>query len=227
MGAACSNTPFLNQGGRLRYTRRTEGRSSSTGSPLGHASGQYECDLAEHTTVKRGGTPTVSSASEYVYLSLGSNLGDRTGNLAAGLRALDARDAVRVVAVSQCYETEPIGVIDQPPFLNMAAAVETALEPLELLDVVKAVEVEAGRAPGVPWGPRILDIDIILWGDRIVETPPLRVPHHEFRHRAFVLTPLAEIAPEIVDPVSGRTVGELAANPALEGWVSNIGALAC
>ena len=169
----------------------------------------------------------MSSASEYVYLSLGSNLGDRTGNLAAGLRALDARAGVRVVTVSLCYETEPIGVIDQPPFLNMAAAVETTLEPLELLDVVKKVEVEAGRAPGAAWGPRILDIDIILWGGRIVETPPLRVPHGEFRNRAFVLTPLAEIAPEIVDPVSGQTVGELAANPALEGWVSSIGALAC
>ena len=169
----------------------------------------------------------MSSASEYVYLSLGSNVGDRAGNLAAALRALDAREGVGLVTVSQCYETEPIGVIDQPPFFNMAAAVETALDPLELLDVVKAVEVEAGRAPGAAWGPRILDIDIILWGERVVESPPLRVPHREFRHRAFVLTPLAEIAPETVDPVSGRSVRDLAANPALEGWVCNIGALAC
>lgn len=218
---------FLNKDGRLRYTVGVDGCSLSTGKPQDHASGQFKCGFATHTILKRGGIPVVSSASEYVYLSLGSNLGNRAENLAAALRALAARDGVRVVKVSQCYETEPIGVTDQPPFLNMAAAVETGVEPLELLEVIKAVEVEAGRVPGVAWGPRVLDIDIILWGDRIVESPPLRVPHREFRHRAFVLTPLAEIAPEIVDPVSGQTVSELAANPALEGWVSSMGALAC
>lgn len=155
--------------------------------------------------------------TERIFLSLGSNLGDRGGNLAAGLEALGKTPRVAVLAVSHAYETEPAGVENQPGFLNLAAEIETDLEPLELLNVVKKVELELGRRPTDRWGPRTIDIDIVLWGNRVSETARLSLPHPEFRNRDFVLSPLAEIAPEVVDPVSGRTIAELAARPRLDG----------
>jgi 2-amino-4-hydroxy-6-hydroxymethyldihydropteridine diphosphokinase len=144
-----------------------------------------------------------------IFLALGSNLGDRKANLEAALAGLEAR-GVRVLRRSRVWETEPVGVVDQPPFLNMAAEIETELTPLELLNVAQEVEVSTGRQPTFRWGPRVIDIDLILWGDKMIREPRLQVPHPRFRARGFVLKPLAEIAPEAVDPESGETMAALA-----------------
>jgi 2-amino-4-hydroxy-6-hydroxymethyldihydropteridine diphosphokinase len=154
-----------------------------------------------------------------VLLSLGSNLGDREANLRAALKALEQREGVRLTACSDVYETEPVGYMDQPAFLNMAAEIETDLEPLELLNAVEAIEGRLGREKGVRWGPRVIDMDIVLCGSKTMDSERLTLPHPEFRRRAFVLVPLAEIAPEAVDPITGKTVAELASSPEAEGRV--------
>ena len=154
-----------------------------------------------------------------VHLSLGSNVGDREENLREALASLASLDRVRVCAASRMYETEPLGVVDQPWFLNMAAEIETDLAPLELLDAIKGIEVELGRAPSACWGPRVIDIDIVLWDDRELEGDRLAIPHPEFRRRAFVLTPLAEIAGSARDPATGLTVLELAGRADATGTV--------
>ncbi len=154
-----------------------------------------------------------------VHLSLGSNLGDRELNLHRALEALEADAGVVIISVSHYYETEPVGMAEQPDFLNLAVEIETELAPLELLNAVKEIEARLGRTPSEPWGPRVMDIDIILWGQQTVMTEPLTVPHKEFRKRAFVLAPLAEIAPNAVDPVTGKTVAELLGSPEAQGRV--------
>jgi 2-amino-4-hydroxy-6-hydroxymethyldihydropteridine diphosphokinase len=134
------------------------------------------------------------------YFGLGSNLGDRAAHLQFALEGLADR-AGRVVAISPVYETEPVGGPPQPDFLNAVVAVETALSPRELLRVAKALEAEAGREPPQPgqrWGPRPLDIDVLLVGDERVDEPDLVVPHPRIHQRAFVLAPLADVAPELV-----------------------------
>lgn len=154
-----------------------------------------------------------------VYLSVGSNLGDREFLLREALRLLDSCKGIRLTKCSRIFETEPIGVADQPVYLNLAAEIETALAPLELLNVAKEIEARLGRGETERWGPRFLDIDIILWGEKQLSTPRLTLPHPEFRNRAFVLGPLAEIAPEAVDPVSGRQVRELAVAHHVQGQI--------
>ncbi|MBI2432350.1 MAG: 2-amino-4-hydroxy-6-hydroxymethyldihydropteridine diphosphokinase [Candidatus Hydrogenedentes bacterium] len=149
--------------------------------------------------------------SARVLLSLGSNLGDRKVNLEAALAMLAETPGVRVLRQSRVYETMPVGVVDQPEFLNLAAEIETDLAPLELLNVAQDIERRLGRTPTFRWGPRVLDIDIILWGRQVIREARLEVPHPRFRERFFVLVPLAEIAPDAVDPETGRTVAELAA----------------
>lgn len=155
----------------------------------------------------------------FVQLSLGSNLGDRAAALQAALRALAALDGVAVLSHSHCYETEPMGLKEQPAFLNMAVEIETALAPLELLNAVKAIEGRIGRRKSAKWGPREIDIDLILWGDTEFSSEQLTLPHQHFRQRAFVLVPMAEIAPDAVDPVTGETVAALARRPEVEGWI--------
>jgi 2-amino-4-hydroxy-6-hydroxymethyldihydropteridine diphosphokinase len=146
-------------------------------------------------------------------IALGSNLssdsGDRAANLNFGIDNL--RDLGNVVAVSSFYDTAPVGYLDQPRFLNAAAILETELEPLELLDRLLAIERRLGRdrSETVAKGPRVLDLDLILFGDVILQSAELTLPHPAMRERQFVLEPLAEIAPEMVDPVSGRTLAEL------------------
>lgn len=134
------------------------------------------------------------------YLGIGSNLGDRKGHLQFAVDGLAAR-AGRVTAVSPVYETEPVGGPTQPDYLNAVVAVETELSPRELLAVAKALEAEAGREPPDPtnrWGPRPLDIDILMVGDERIDEPDLIVPHPRIHQRAFVLAPLADIAPDLV-----------------------------
>jgi 2-amino-4-hydroxy-6-hydroxymethyldihydropteridine diphosphokinase len=147
-----------------------------------------------------------------VFLGLGSNLGDRRRNLEAALEALRAHPRITVSAVSSFLETDPVG---GPPgqgrFLNAAAGIETDLSPDSLLEELKRVERALGRKPGPRWGPREIDLDILLYGDTILETGTLVIPHPRMRERRFVLEPLAEIAPAARDPVTGRTVRELLA----------------
>ena len=135
-----------------------------------------------------------------VYLSLGSNLGDRESNLRRGLEALE-NDDVRVLKRSSVYETEPQDVIAQPWFLNMAVECETRCFPMQLLTVLQSVERGLGRVrSGAAKGPRPIDLDILLFGNAIIETPKLVIPHPRMLERRFVLEPLLEIAPELRDP---------------------------
>ena len=144
-----------------------------------------------------------------VYLSLGSNMGDSPVLLQSALERVDQLPETRVSRASRFYETEPWGELNQPAFLNIAAEIETELAPLELLNAAKQIEVDLGRQPGPRWGPRALDIDLILWGEQVVYDDALTIPHPRFRQRAFVLAPLCDIAPEARDPITGRTVRQL------------------
>jgi 2-amino-4-hydroxy-6-hydroxymethyldihydropteridine diphosphokinase len=145
------------------------------------------------------------------YLGLGSNLGDREGRISGAIAALGRR-GVEVDAVSGLYETEPVGeVLDQPDFLNAAARVRTELDPEQLLDASKAVEVEAGRVFGGPrHGPRPIDVDLLLLGDLELETERLTIPHPEISTRRFVLVPLLELDPELALPDGTRLADLLA-----------------
>jgi 2-amino-4-hydroxy-6-hydroxymethyldihydropteridine diphosphokinase len=145
-----------------------------------------------------------------VYLSLGSNLGDRAKMLRQAIATLNNLSQLRVLRSSAIYETEPWDLTSQPKFLNIVVEIETALEPLELLNTVKTMELRLGRKVSRRWGPRCIDIDLVLWGAKVLHTSALTLPHERFRERAFVLTPFAELAPEAVDPETGLTVAELA-----------------
>ncbi len=161
-----------------------------------------------------------------VAISLGSNLEPRLARLQAGLDGL--RGIVEDVEVSRVYETDPVGRTDQPRFLNACLVGRSALDPASLLRALKTIERTAGRMPrGARWGPRELDLDLLLYGDRVVRTRTLRVPHPRLHERAFALVPLAELVPSWVHPVLGRTVGQLAAEVGRGGVrVTNLQAVA-
>ncbi|WP_376794267.1 GTP cyclohydrolase MptA [Thermogemmatispora sp.] len=142
-----------------------------------------------------------------VYLELGSNLGDRRANLAAALQRL--REVVEISRVSSVYETEPVGYTEQPRFFNMVCVGRTALSAEQLLAYAKAIETALGRRPTVRNGPRPIDIDILLYDNLQMQAEHLTIPHPRMAERAFVLVPLAEIAPELIDPNSGRRISEL------------------
>jgi 2-amino-4-hydroxy-6-hydroxymethyldihydropteridine diphosphokinase len=141
------------------------------------------------------------------YLSLGSNIGDRAAQLQDALTRLSA--AGRVVAVSSFYETEPVEFTQQPWFLNCAVALETAKTPQQLMAAILVIEVQMGRRRAQNKGPRSIDIDILLFGDTIVDSTELTIPHPAMHQRRFVLEPLAEIAPEVQHPVLKKTIREL------------------
>ena len=142
------------------------------------------------------------------YVALGSNLGDREGNLRRALELMEAH-GLQVTAVSSFLETAPYGVTDQPDFLNGVCAVETELEPLELLRLLLGIEQEMGRVRLRHWGERNIDLDLLLYEDRCLETEELTLPHRELHLRDFVLLPLAEIAPQVVHPRLQKTMAQL------------------
>jgi 2-amino-4-hydroxy-6-hydroxymethyldihydropteridine diphosphokinase len=154
-----------------------------------------------------GEQETESSMHKVVYLSLGSNVGDRAANLNAAIGRLDSLG--KVVAVSSFYETEPVEFTAQPWFLNCAVKLDTEKMPKQLLRGVLDIEQQLGRRRGERKGPRTIDIDILLFGNSIIDTKGLTIPHQAMNVRRFVLEPLAEIASEIRHPVFKRTVREL------------------
>ncbi|MGA8539335.1 MAG: 2-amino-4-hydroxy-6-hydroxymethyldihydropteridine diphosphokinase [Terriglobales bacterium] len=147
--------------------------------------------------------------TETAYLSLGSNLGDRAANLRAALAQLDV--AGRLLAVSALYETQPVDLPDQPWFLNCVAAIETEKTPQELLQSALQIEAVMGRLRLRKKGPRNIDIDVLIFGDRVVDEPGLKIPHPAIHLRRFVLEPLVEIAPNARHPVLRKTAKELLA----------------
>ncbi|ESZ23901.1 MULTISPECIES: 2-amino-4-hydroxy-6-hydroxymethyldihydropteridine diphosphokinase [unclassified Mesorhizobium] len=146
----------------------------------------------------------MSGPNSTVYLSLGGNLGDPAKSMGAALRMLDADADTRVTGVSSLYRTPPWGKLDQPDFLNAAAEISTVLAPRALLDLCLDAERKLKRVREERWGPRLIDIDILVFGDRVIHETGLEVPHPRMLERAFVLAPLAEIAPSLV--VSGRSI---------------------
>ncbi|MFO0038544.1 MAG: 2-amino-4-hydroxy-6-hydroxymethyldihydropteridine diphosphokinase [Synechococcaceae cyanobacterium] len=152
----------------------------------------------------------MSAPPQQAAIALGANLGDCRANLEGALAALDASPGVRLLARSRWYRSAPVGP-PQPDYVNGCALLAVALEPEALLERLLATERRYGRARGERWGPRSLDLDLLLMGDRRLSTPQLTLPHPRLQERAFVLVPLAEIAPAWIDPISGRSVAELAA----------------
>src|SRR3990172_892228 len=151
------------------------------------------------------------------YIALGANLGDRHGNLIAAIDRL--RQHVTLIDLSAVYETEPWGIVDQPRFLNAACAVETDLPPRDVLALLKSIEADLGRQPSVRYGPPTIDLDLLLYGDAVVDDPDLGVPHPRLAERAFVLVPLAEIAPATVHPILRVSIPDLAARVGASGVV--------
>ena len=142
------------------------------------------------------------------YLGLGTNLGDRESNIKAALDLL--KGCGDIGAVSSIYETTPWGYLDQPDFLNCVCAINTELDPQSLLAATQAVELDLGRRPNFRFGPRLIDVDILLYGEVIHHTKDLEIPHLRMAQRAFVLVPLAEVAPDIKHPAVGKTISSLA-----------------
>jgi 2-amino-4-hydroxy-6-hydroxymethyldihydropteridine diphosphokinase len=145
-------------------------------------------------------------------LGLGSNIGDKPANINRALELLKARKAVEITAVSSIYRTAPWGYLEQDIFANACALARTRLSPAALLVEVKAIEAEMGREKTIRWGPRLIDIDILFYGDLPLAEPDLILPHKELFNRAFVLVPLAEVAPNL--RIAGRSIAEAAQIPA-------------
>ena len=143
------------------------------------------------------------------FLGLGSNLGNRAGYLEDALQSLDAHQCIRILARSSMYDTDPVGEIAQPNFLNMVVEIETSLPPPELLELCLTIEESNGRVRSVKWGPRTLDIDILFYSNKIIEIDGLRIPHPEAHRRLFVVKPMAEIAESFNHPVLNEQMSSI------------------
>lgn len=143
------------------------------------------------------------------YIGLGSNLGNRLGNIRFALAAMGQMPGSKVLRMSGVYETEPYGNPDQPKFLNAAVELETSLEPAVLLKSLQRVEHHMGRVRQVKWEPRVIDLDILYFGSQVIDTPELKVPHPELFLRGFVLVPLSDLIPDYEDPVKRQKVKAL------------------
>jgi len=156
-----------------------------------------------------------------VFIALGSNLGDRLKNLEAAIAAM--RPAVQPVICSSIYETPPWGYLDQPKFLNQVVRAETDLSPEELLDLLKGIEKQLGRVETFRNGPRMVDLDILFYDDLVFDSSRLKIPHPRLSGRAFVLLPLAQLAPDLRHPIDGRTIQDMLASEIIDGitWFSS------
>ncbi|UXU54782.1 2-amino-4-hydroxy-6-hydroxymethyldihydropteridine diphosphokinase [Staphylococcus agnetis] len=144
-----------------------------------------------------------------VYLGLGSNIGDREQQLKSAVERLNQVTDIYVQQVSSMYETKPVGYVDQPDFLNVCLHIKTSLSPEVLLQQCLDIEKELHRVRKVRWGPRTIDIDVLLYGDQIIESEQLIVPHPRMTERAFVMIPLNEIASNVIEPRSKKTIQSL------------------
>ena len=145
-----------------------------------------------------------------VYISVGSNMGDSLENCRKALAGLDATDTVRVSSVSRFYHTAPMEYSDQPWFVNAAAVIQTSLDPVQLLALLKSFEIQFGRKKdGIRFGPRPLDFDIIFYNDMVMNTPELEIPHPRMHNREFVLRPICDLAPDLMHPVFDKGICQL------------------
>jgi len=160
-------------------------------------------------------------ATHGVYLSLGSNLGDRVAMLRTAIDSLAAVE-IRVTRVSSFYETEPVDYLDQPWFLNCVVEAETSLAPMEVLRALRGLETKLGSKKEFAKGPRLLDMDILLYGDETIDLPELQIPHPRMLQRKFVLAPLAEIAPRLKHPAWPADAAELLAKSADQSRVTRV-----
>jgi len=189
-------------GGLLRNARTI---TSKCRADLAAWSGSRSCFERQDAILPHG---EADSSVKIIYLGLGSNVGNREANLRKALQELQARD-LRLRQASSLYETEPMGLREQRWFLNQVAEFETELPPLQLLKRIHGIEKRLGRRRVVVNGPRTIDIDILLYGNAVVKTAELEVPHPRYRERRFVLAPLAELDAALKDPETGQTVAAL------------------